>query len=808
MRERPFDEVDWPEGTMNQDYFFDYPLNEAMGNIYCPFCRAVVSLISLHLKLDSKVQDPNLILRIDRERFGTLYQDSATDLAGIEETETGTPGLWDRVKANKGDTDDLGKNKVVRCECGDGKNGDSAHQTLALLKETLLSETSMDHMCSTLSSARDTHGGEGSGHEAAPSPQEQRLVAERCRVSIKMVDMGQPSRTWTSAWWGLQIVGHPGVDRHAVLGLGRTTFGPTLDLSLVSQWLERCSSEHGTKCGAMAAGTVTTAAADERPGDDDFHVIDVEQRRVVKAPPACTYFALSYTWGPKGTPQLEFRCHTWERLFSRGGLADSHSDIPTTIRDAMNFTQAMKMQYLWVDALCIQQDDASNVQANVAQMDLIYGRSALTIVAARGGQKSDSWTGLGRLAEKEKDHTGRVAAAVQGIQLCGTRMTYSTALKGAAWNTRAWTFQEHILSPRSLIFGFDQVYYQCNESTWWEDTILEPEPNWRLSSTSGNNLKMGCVGCQQDTPSVLLPKYRQVTVAAGYLDLLTDFTARDLTYDSDVIKAFTGIMKAYSKCEGWAFLWGLPLQFFENVLLFEMPLHEPQLRRHQYPSWSWAGWNHFKIGRPVCFNDGNCTNFHVDAEVEWHTVQEDGKGYRKLQTTTPGHCEAAEGRWPERSLWRSQATGHLADLPPAQDNVILDHLLVFRASYVQAALDSAPTEERQHPLLSSLKGRDHAQDEQSPLYAIRSKTTGEFLGSVRLNTEWRDGRGGLIELIVVGRGPDTTDIVANEGRVGVMVMAIETDSAGYSERVQILSREVSDKDWADLLPEWKTIFLK
>lgn len=203
-------------------------------------------------------------------------------------------------------------------------------------------------------------------------------------------------------------------------------------------------------------------------------------------------------------------------------------------------------------------------------------------------------------------------------------------------------------------------------------------------------------------------------------------------------------------------------------------------------------------------------NQYTDAylSVDWHTAQEDGKGYCKLQTTTPQQCKAIESGWSERALWRNQATGPLLDLLPARDNVMLDHLLVFRASYVQAALDSTPTEERQDPLLSLLEGRDRALDEQSPLYAIRSRTASKSFGSVRLNAEWRGRRGNLIELIVVERGPDTTDIVANEGRVGVMVMAIETDSAGYSERVQILSRGVSDKDWADLQPEWKTIFLK
>ena len=53
-----------------------------------------------------------------------------------------------------------------------------------------------------------------------------------------------------------------------------------------------------------------------------------------------------------------------------------------TIQDAITVARKLGLQYLWVDALCIIQDSASEKDEEIAKMDRIYENAQVTICAA------------------------------------------------------------------------------------------------------------------------------------------------------------------------------------------------------------------------------------------------------------------------------------------------------------------------------------------------------------------------------------------------------------------------------------------
>lgn len=116
-------------------------------------------------------------------------------------------------------------------------------------------------------------------------------------------------------------------------------------------WLRQCKQKHGTPCSAT-------------PSSSNFglKVIDVELGCIVNAPANCEYAALSYVWG--NVKQLLLRKDTRTRLLSPGGILNgdrtnkrASGPQPTlTIRDAILLCRHLGLRYLWVDALCIQQD--------------------------------------------------------------------------------------------------------------------------------------------------------------------------------------------------------------------------------------------------------------------------------------------------------------------------------------------------------------------------------------------------------------------------------------------------------------------
>jgi hypothetical protein len=113
----------------------------------------------------------------------------------------------------------------------------------------------------------------------------------------------------------------------------------------------------------------------------DFRLIGVMERRVVPAPLGSIYVALSYVWGDG--EQLLNKAPVRERLYSPGGLDDSWADISIVIKDVMSLCEHFG-RYLWVDALCIMQDDKEDENLQLMRMDQVYSQALLTIVVSCG----------------------------------------------------------------------------------------------------------------------------------------------------------------------------------------------------------------------------------------------------------------------------------------------------------------------------------------------------------------------------------------------------------------------------------------
>lgn len=62
--------------------------------------------------------------------------------------------------------------------------------------------------------------------------------------------------------------------------------------------------------------------------------------------------------------------------------------IPKTFSDAMLMAQSLGIPYVWIDALCIVQDDDEEWQKEAACMGKIYEGSHLTICAAQSANST------------------------------------------------------------------------------------------------------------------------------------------------------------------------------------------------------------------------------------------------------------------------------------------------------------------------------------------------------------------------------------------------------------------------------------
>jgi hypothetical protein len=122
------------------------------------------------------------------------------------------------------------------------------------------------------------------------------------------------------------------------------------------------------------------------PGDIEIEIIRVSS----SAPPA--YEALSYVWGPperthevtvktsskKCFPRLSRRRRF---LFGRSKFKLSHLAISRNLFIALQHLRlAKKPRLLWIDAICINQDDVAERSEQVNKMASIYGNAQLVIL--------------------------------------------------------------------------------------------------------------------------------------------------------------------------------------------------------------------------------------------------------------------------------------------------------------------------------------------------------------------------------------------------------------------------------------------
>lgn len=88
------------------------------------------------------------------------------------------------------------------------------------------------------------------------------------------------------------------------------------------------------------------------------------------------YVALSYCWG--GSQSLITTTATAQEFTD--GIPTSK--LPKTIVDAINVTHRLGLRLLWVDALCIIQDDPEDVAREISKMAQIYQEATVTVSAA------------------------------------------------------------------------------------------------------------------------------------------------------------------------------------------------------------------------------------------------------------------------------------------------------------------------------------------------------------------------------------------------------------------------------------------
>lgn len=207
------------------------------------------------------------------------------------------------------------------------------------------------------------------------------------------------------------------------------TTGPVLDTARILRWVSFCEQKHGPACELPPH----LPFADAFRGLRLLRLIDTEAGCLVEKRNLEKYVALSYVWGAVSNFRLTKANRT--ALLAPGSLNDISYMLPETMKDTIALVRRLGGRYLWVDALCLLQNDTDDLDRGVNAMDLIYERAWLTIVAGCGYDANARLLGVQKGTRRACRNTLEVKPQLEMGVVTGLDML----LKSSVHNSRAWT---------------------------------------------------------------------------------------------------------------------------------------------------------------------------------------------------------------------------------------------------------------------------------------------------------------------------------------------------------------------------------
>ncbi|TGJ79850.1 hypothetical protein E0Z10_g8915 [Xylaria hypoxylon] len=345
---------------------------------------------------------------------------------------------------------------------------------------------------------------------------------------------------------------------------------------LVRTWMEDCRLNH-LECNAPEPAV--EARLPTRVLDIDQVHLTGQLRLLLTNKIPGKYIALSHSWGghqPAKTVKsnLVARCTGFPL-----------SELPPTFRDAIAVAIEMDIRYIWIDSLCIIQDDLEDWKREAATMGDVYLHSYLTIAATRAANSEAGFLGPRSLTHTA-DLSGMTLEAgdstAQNIYAC-QRRSFANDVDDGVLNRRAWVLQERVLSPRTLHFTTHQVYWECWQYHQGEDLeyqylgVMKKEAYpVRLAPNS--------LLCNTPTHSSELPW--------KWWYLSSEYSSFSLTFQTDKLVAISGLVQKLESQLHTTYMKGVWKELLHLSVLWSARTEDLEyLPLVGAPSWSWASRN-------------------------------------------------------------------------------------------------------------------------------------------------------------------------------------------------------------------------
>ncbi|KAF5010796.1 hypothetical protein FDECE_3058 [Fusarium decemcellulare] len=363
---------------------------------------------------------------------------------------------------------------------------------------------------------------------------------------------------------------------------GRILRAPRRDKysSILSSWMAECASTHAKCPGGPTS--LSTRVLDVASKDHIFlHLSSGE---------SAPFTALSHCWGScrhMTTTTLNVDSH-------RQGI--SFSSFPKTFQDAIYVTRALGIRYLWIDSLCILQDDKLDWEVESSKMADIYGNAHVVISASQATNSSEGF--LDRSGEstylyaENSVQMGEITNPDGSVSKLYRRMMgghgyycdsrHHSKLEEEPLIKRGWVLQENILARRIIHFTKDELLWECMECLKCE-----------CMEVDNSTINTKSTGMIRETQYVT---FSEVNMTADkhelWLNLLPKYSSLGLTKESDRLPALSGLAKAWQARGAGQYLAGL---WKDNILESICWTADPSIERRRASQYRAPSWSPFSL---------------------------------------------------------------------------------------------------------------------------------------------------------------------------------------------------------------------
>ena len=378
-------------------------------------------------------------------------------------------------------------------------------------------------------------------------------------------------------------------------------------------WIENCRRSHQPVCMMPQQVGGPKRLLQCLPDGRSVRLVETES-----LPQPCYYITLFYCWGDgKNVKKTTENGPNKTLGLHQRGISDQ--SLPQLFQEAIALARGLDIPYLWIDSLCIIQDSQVDMDEELMKMSDIFRGALVVVVAASAESPLDS------LLRKPQDqsHTWRTASLVSYQEMdldvkFRKRAHYAHFCENATYlspvSERAWCFQEKLLASRCLVFGDDEVVWECRSSCLCEcggeQERFPVRDNPEGLMTLERHQQMLLPAAEHQLGGTLKHFADAEAAYSFWKTAVENFSDRKLTMETDRLPAISAVASVIAEAIGDRYLAGLWRgDLLAGLGWYPDPGNAGPYQEYIAPTWSWAslpvGVRHARSHKTQHWRDAN-----------------------------------------------------------------------------------------------------------------------------------------------------------------------------------------------------------